>query len=65
MKCILNVTKCLFQKVTGGMKEETDQSGDAFIGYEAFCEQCLPDNVSPQYRGILISEKTLPWVIKG
>jgi hypothetical protein len=65
MKCILNVTKCLFQKVSGGIRQKADECDDDFIGYEAFCEQCLPDNVPLQYKQILLSEKTFPWVKKG
>jgi hypothetical protein len=65
MKCILEIRKCLMQKLTGRMKSDSTEGYDEFVGYEAFCEQCLPRDLSPQYRNILLAEKTLPWVIKG
>ena len=65
MKCILGVTKCLMRKITGRTDPDSTEGYDEFVGYEAFCEQCLPCDLSPQYRNILLSEKNLPWVIKG
>jgi hypothetical protein len=65
MKCILDITKCLMQRITGRMQPDPTEDYDEFVGYEAFCSQCLPRDISPQYRNILLSEKTLPWVIKG
>ena len=65
MKCILDVTKCLMQKIAVRIQSDSDEQYDEFVGYEAFCEQCLPRDLSPQYRNILLAEKTFPWVIKG
>jgi len=65
MKCILDIKKCLLQRLTRSMEPDSHEGYDEFIGYEAFCERCIPHDLSPQYRKILLSEKPLPWVIKG